>query len=45
MTAIALAPWTSARPPLAGDLLDELIDPRNAEAIRTALSLLRDGGL
>jgi hypothetical protein len=45
MTAIALAPWTSARPPLAGDLLDELIDPRNMDAIRTALSLLRDGSL
>jgi hypothetical protein len=45
MTAIALAPWTAARPPLAGDLLDELIDPRNVEAIRTALELLRNGGL
>ncbi len=45
MTAIALAPWTAARIPFAGDLLDELIDPHNGEGISTALSLLSNGGL
>ena len=31
--------------PRAGDLLDELIDPRNLEAVRLALRLKRDGSL
>ena len=45
MAAVALAPWTSARAPLAGDLLDELVDPRNLEGVRLALQLLRNGTL
>ena len=45
MTAVALAPWTGPRPPCAGDLLDELIDPAHAEGIELALSLLRNGRL
>jgi hypothetical protein len=45
MTAVALSPWTSARPPTAGDLLDELIDPRHADGMRVALDLLRNGTL
>ncbi len=45
MTAVALAPWTSARPPTAGDLLDELIDPRHVDGLRVALDLLRNGTL
>jgi hypothetical protein len=45
MAAVALSPWTSARVPLAGDLLDELVDPRNAEGVQLALQLLRNGTL
>ena len=45
MAAIALSSWTSPRPPLVGDLLDELIDPSHVEAIRRALTLLREGSL
>jgi hypothetical protein len=45
MAAVALAAWSAGRPPCAGDLLDELVDPRNAEAVRLALQLLRDGRL
>jgi hypothetical protein len=45
MTAVALAPWTGSRPPNAGDLLDELIDPAHAEGLALALSLLRNGSL
>jgi hypothetical protein len=45
MTAVALAPWTSARLPSAGDLLDELIDPRHDDSLRVALDLLRNGTL
>lgn len=45
MTAVSLSPWTSARFPSAGDLLDELVDPRNLETLRGAIALLRDGGL
>jgi len=45
MTAVALTPWTSARPPCAGDLLDELIDPRHGDGLRVALDLLRNGTL
>jgi len=45
MTAVALAPWTAARLPSAGDLLDELIDPRNGQGIAVALSLLKNGSL
>ena len=45
MTAVALAPWNPAGDPLAGDLLDELIDPRNERAVQNALVLLRDGSL
>jgi hypothetical protein len=45
MTAVALAPWTGTRPPNAGDLLDELVDPSHAEGIALALALLRDGSL
>jgi len=45
MAAVALSPWTSPRAPLAGDLLDELLDPRNLEGVRLALQLLRNGTL
>jgi len=45
MTAVSLSPWTAARFPSAGDLLDELVDPRNLETLRGAIALLRDGGL
>jgi hypothetical protein len=45
MTAVALTTWTAARPPFAGDLLDELIDPTNGDGISTALSLLKNGSL
>jgi hypothetical protein len=45
MPAVALAPWTAEGEPRAGDLLDELIDPRNIEAVRLALRLKRDGSL
>jgi len=45
MTAVALVAWTSSRPPFAGDLLDELIDPANRDGISTALSLLKNGSL
>ena len=45
MTAVSLSPWTSARFPLSGDLLDELVDPRNTETLRGAIALLRDGSL
>ncbi len=45
MAAVALAVWSAGRPPSAGDLLDELVDPRNVEAVRLALQLLRDGRL
>jgi len=45
MTAVALTPWTGPRPPCAGDLLDELVDPSHAGGIEVALSLLRDGRL
>ena len=45
MPAVALAPWTAEGEPRAGDLLDELIDPRNLEAVRLALRLKRDGSL
>jgi hypothetical protein len=45
MAAVALAAWSAGRPPSAGDLLDELVDPRNVEAVRLALQLLRDGRL
>ncbi len=45
MTAVAIAPWTAARLPLAGDLLDELIDPAHADRLALALSLLRNGSL
>ena len=45
MAAIALAPWTAAHEPFAGDLLDELIDPAHTTAIESAVSLLRNGDL
>jgi hypothetical protein len=45
MTAVALSPWTGPRQPLAGDLLDELVDPAHAGGIALALQLLRDGSL
>jgi hypothetical protein len=45
MAAVALSPWTSGRVPLAGDLLDELVDPRNADGVQLALQLLRNGTL
>jgi len=45
MPAVALSPWTAGRVPLAGDLLDELVDPRNADGVQLALQLLRNGTL
>jgi len=45
MTAVALAPWTGSRPPCAGDLLDELVDPAHAGGVALALALMRDGSL
>lgn len=45
MAAVALAPWTAEDEPRAGDLLDELVDPRNAEGVQLALQLLRNGAL
>ncbi|MGQ0551780.1 MAG: hypothetical protein ACT4PU_01005 [Planctomycetota bacterium] len=45
MAAVALAAWPHEREPLSGDLLDELIDPRNATILRDALQLLRSGSL
>jgi len=45
MAAVALSPWMAAEEPRTGDLLDELVDPRNIEAVRLALRLKRDGSL
>ena len=45
MPAVALSPWTAGRVPFAGDLLDELVDPRNADGVQLALQLLRNGTL
>src|SRR5262245_21516964 len=45
MAAVALSPWTAGHMPLAGDLLDELVDPRNADGVQLALQLLRNGSL
>jgi hypothetical protein len=43
MNGVTLSPWTAARPPRAGDLLDELVDPRNVEKLRSARQLLDEG--
>ncbi len=45
MAAVAVVSWTKGSSPLAGDLLDELVDPRNVETVRTALRLLENGKL
>ncbi|MBI4020871.1 MAG: hypothetical protein HY369_01375 [Candidatus Aenigmarchaeota archaeon] len=45
MRAVSLSPWTSQRPPCEGDLLDELIDPKNADTVLRALELLQIGQL
>jgi len=44
MTAVSLSPWTAARFPSSGDLLDELVDARNLDTLRGAIALLLDGG-
>ena len=45
MTAVSLSPWTAARFPNSGDLLDELVDERNQVTLRGAIALLLDGRL